>query len=269
MQELGISDDIAEHLAVSTYVQLTKECQRPRSGYLQHDAGVVVRVLSTDPITQPDGAQCYEVQWPFKANVRGLVPIAYCSPPLVADTLSAFAFELDESGHFPKPEQKEEFYEWAFKKGVDKVIAADTLAREIKYGGTLTGVPLEDAKARLRDHVREQQQEAARTPLRLEPAATPSRPPIAGAPVAAGESTPVRHEVISWKVKPDHCGKVVEGGPGTFIELDVRSVGQLQVEVPHDAPRGRMIEYTIEINTETNRAELVGVDYDRVVPMDE
>ncbi len=263
LTQLGISDDIAQHLAVSTYVSMTQKGNRTRDR-LGYDVDERFRLLSPDPIAQPDGVQYYEVQSPFVKGQRGLVPIAHCSAPFDGGMLSAFAFELVEAGHFPKKKQKQRFFAWALGQGIEEVIAESTLVREVKYGGTLTGVPVEDAMAHLEQDLREQRG-AARAPPRLDPVATPPpRPPVA-APLAAGECTPVRYEEVKWKVLGDRAGEVVPGGPGTRVELDA-SVGPVLFNIPPDAPRRSTVKFTIEINTETNSfVRLAGVEYERVV----
>jgi len=57
--------------------------------------------------------------------------------------------------------------------------------------------------------------------------------------------------------------QVVPGGSGTRIELNLSAVGLVSFDFPEDVPRGKVIEFTIKINTETNFVRHVGSEFDR------
>jgi hypothetical protein len=166
LAEMGVSSDVASHLASSTYFKMTGagtgRASRSEPERLNtYRADDMLRQVSAAPVRLRDGHEYYEVQSPYQPDDRGLVPVAHCSPLDESDLIQlAFSLQDPEEGHFPTDETKQEFYAWAASKGIEHAVALSALDRQISKGGELSGRPVHDAKTGLRQAQAEERQRA-------------------------------------------------------------------------------------------------------------
>jgi hypothetical protein len=264
LAEMGVSSDVASHLESSTYFKMTARGTGRASGseperLNTYRAGDMLRQVSATPVRLLDGQESYEVQSPYQPDDRGLVPVAHCSPLDESDLIQlAFSLQDPDEGHFPTDEKKQEFYAWAASKGIEQPLALSALDRQISKGGELSGRPVHDAKAGLRQAQAEERAEAvaAAAAAATSPVAAGGAMQAAAAagamPAAGAGGSPVRRVDFFWDVVPDRHGRRQQGGPGDRFDLtDDRTGGVICLTIPVGVRPGTQIKIEVEINART------------------